>query len=153
VAHEERVREPMSAPPSDDYVREKAEEGWSLVAVEWARPAVGDCGGGGIKEEIPYGLRVAGDCRHLEEDPVEKQVMVAMLSGIVEDKPLSQIAAELNDDGFRARSGREWTQTAIFYMLPRLIQAAPQIFSSEEWRARRAEVNASFARLMGSAGA
>jgi hypothetical protein len=153
VAHEERVREPMSAPPSDDYVREKAEEGWSLVAVEWARPAAGDCGGGGIKEEIPYGLRVAGDCRHLEEDRVEKQVMIAMLSGIVEDKPLSQVAAELNDDGFRTRSGREWTQTGIFYMLPRLIEAAQQIFSSEEWRSRRAEVNARFARLMSSTGA
>lgn len=150
MASEERVREEMSTPPSEDYVREKAEDGWRLVAVEWARPSTVDCGDAGrIKEEIPYGLRVATDCCHLEENPVEKATMLAMLAMIVEDKPLSQVAEGLNAKGFRTRAGREWTQTAIFYMMPRLIQAAPQIFSSEEWRERRAQVTARLAQLIG----
>lgn len=150
MASEERVREEMSTPPSEDYVREKAEDGWRLVAVEWARPSTVDCGDAGrIKEEIPYGLQVATDCCHLEENPMEKAAMLAMLAMIVEDKPLSQVAEGLNAKGFRTRAGREWTQTAIFYMMPRLIQAAPQIFSSEEWRERRAQVTARLAQLVG----
>jgi len=150
MANEERVREAMSSPPSEDYVREKAQDGWRMVAVEWARPSTVDCGDAGeIREEIPYGLQVAPDCRHLEENPVEKAAMLAMLAMIVEDKPLSQIAEGLTAHGFRTRDGREWTQTAIFYMMPRLIQAAPQIFSSEEWRQRRAQITARLAQLAG----
>lgn len=150
MASEERVREVMSTPPSEDYVREKAQDGWRLVAVEWARPSTMDCGDAGeIREEIPYGLQVSGDCRHLEENPVEKAAMLAMLAMIVEDKPLSQVAEGLTARGFHTRDGREWTQTAIFYMMPRLIQAAPQIFSSEEWRQRRAEVTARLAQMIG----
>ena len=150
MANEERVREPMSAPPAGDYIREKAAEGWRLVAVEWARPTTVDCGDAGeIKEEIPYGLQVSSDCRHLEENPTEKAAMMMMLAMVVEDKPLSQVAEGLTAEGFRTRDGREWTQTAIFYMMPRLIETAPQIFSTEEWRARRAEVTSRLAQLIG----
>lgn len=150
MTNEERVREQMSTPPSEDYVRQKAADGWRLTAVEWSRPTTADCSDAGeIKEEIPFGLRVAGDCRHLEENPAEKQALMAMLAMIVEDKPLSQVADGLNGDGHRMRDGRPWTQTAIFYMLPRLIQTAPQIFSSKEWRARRADVTARLAQLVG----
>lgn len=72
-----------------------------------------------------------------------------MLAMIVEDRPLSQVAAGLNAKGFRTREGRDWTQTAIFYMMPRLIQTAPQIFSSGEWRHRRTQVTARLAQLIG----
>jgi hypothetical protein len=150
MANEERVREELTAPPTEEYIREKAESGWHLAAVEWARPSTVDCGDAGeIREEIPYGLQVAGDCRHLEENPSEKAAMMAMLAMIVEDRPLSQVAEGLNTEGFSTRDGRPWTQTAIFYMMPRLIQTAPQIFSSEEWRDRRAEVTARLAHLIG----
>lgn len=150
MANEERVREEIAAPPTEDYVREKAAAGWHLVAVEWARPATSDCGDAGeIKEEIPYGLQVADDCRHLEENPTEKAAMVAMLTMIVEDRPLSQVANGLNLKGFHTRDGRDWTQTAVFYMMPRLIQTAPQIFSSGEWRSRRVQVTARLAQLGG----
>ena len=48
----ERVREAMSSPPTSDYVRERADEGWRLVAVEWARPVdVGSDDAGLLKEE------------------------------------------------------------------------------------------------------
>ena len=155
MACEDIVREAMSTPPSAEHVRDKAENGWRLVAVEWARPKdAGDADAGGsdagkIREEIPYGLRVADDCRHLEEDPIEKQAMLAILAMIVDDKPLSQVADSLNREGFRTRDGREWTQTAIFYMMPRIIQIAPQLFSSAEWQQRRAEMTAQLARFVG----
>ncbi len=150
MACEDIVREAMASPPSADYVREKAEAGWRLVAVEWARPNDADgADAGQIREEIPYGLQVAGDCRHLEENSIEKQAMLAMLAMIVDDRPLSQVADSLNREGFRTRDGRAWTQTAIFYMMPRIIQVAPQLFSSEEWRQRRAEVTARLARVAG----
>ena len=38
----ERVREPVAAPPTMEYVRQKAEQGWSLVAVEWERDTEGE---------------------------------------------------------------------------------------------------------------
>ena len=73
--------------------------------MEWARPSTKDCSDAGeIKEEIPYGLQVAKDCRNLEENPVEKAAMMAMLAMIVEDRPLSQVAEGLNQRGFRMRS-------------------------------------------------
>lgn len=148
MGNEERVREAMSTPPTEEYMRQKAKEGWQLVAVEWARPQRdGNADAGQLKEEIPYGLRVADDCRHLEENPIEKEAMAAMLSMIVEDKPLSQVAESLNREGYRTRDGHEWAQTTIFYMMPRIIQVAPQIFSSEEWRARRAQLTARLEKL------
>ena len=43
--------------------------------------------------------------------------------------------AALNRQGSRTRRGTAWTQTAIFNMLPRLIEAAPYIWRSESKRA------------------
>jgi len=146
----ERVREAMSSPPTPDYVRERADEGWRLVAIEWARPVdAGSTDAGLLKEEIPYGLRVSGDCKHLEESPEEKESMVLMLEMIVEDKPFSQVATGLNNQGLTTRSGAPWTQVAVFNMLPRLIEVAPQIFSSKEWSQRREEVTSRLKVLLG----
>jgi hypothetical protein len=81
-------------------------------------------------EEVPYGLRVADDCVHLEEDPGERRAMELMLKLLSSDKAMSQIAQDLNEHGLRTRSGSLWTQTAVFNMLPRLIEAAPHIWHS-----------------------
>lgn len=146
----ERVREPMTTPPSPDYVRQKAESGWRLAAVEWERTLEGAGSDAGVLEqEIPYGLRVASDCSRLEESPEEKEAMTLMLELIVEDRSLSQVAEGLDRQGLRTRDGRRWTQTAVFYMLPRLIEVAPVIFASDEWRRRRGEVTARLQSLMG----
>ena len=56
-----------------------------------------------------------------------KAAMELMLQLIVEDKSLSQVATELNQNGFRNRSGEAWTQTMMFNLLPRLIEVAPDI--------------------------
>jgi hypothetical protein len=54
-----------------------------------------------------------------------------MLKLLSSDKPMSQIARELNDQNLRTRSGSPWSQTAVFNMLPRLIEAAPHLWKRE----------------------
>jgi hypothetical protein len=132
----ERVRDFVSAAPSADYFREKIGQGWRLVAVEWERgadqpPAV---------EDVPFGLRVASDCRQLEENPDEMQILVMMMETIVQDGPLSQAAAAINARGYRTRDGENWTPQALFYLLPRLIEVGPRLCSSEQWIERRKQI-------------
>jgi len=130
----ERVRDFVSAPPSAGYFAEKLGEGWRLVAVEWER---GEERPGPPIEDIPFGLRVASDCRRLEENPDEVQVLLMMLETLVQDEPLSTAAKRINDRRYRQRSGEPWTRTALFYLLPRLIEVGPRLCSSEEWVERR----------------
>ena len=129
----ERVREVLSSPPTAEYWQEKAAEGWRPVAVEWEREAEGSSRGGALREEVPYGLQVADDCLYLVENPTEVEAMRLMLEQIVADKPLSTAAQELDRRGFRQRGGAKWTQVAVFNLLPRLIEVAPRIYSSDEW--------------------
>ena len=137
MAKVERVREVLTSPPTAEYWREKAAEGWRPVAVEWERRAEGAEPAGMLKEEVPYGLTVADDCRYLIENPAEVEAMRLMLEQIVLDRPLSEVAEALNQRGFRQRSGSPWTQVTVFNVLPRLIEVAPRIYSSDEWSERR----------------
>ncbi len=133
MAKVERVREVLSSPPTAEYWQEKAAEGWRPVAVEWEREVEGSGPDGALKEEVPYGLQVADDCLYLVENPAEAEAMRLMLEQIVADKPLSTAAEELERRGFKQRGGAKWTQVAVFNMLPRLIEIAPRIYSSDEW--------------------
>lgn len=137
----ERLREVVAGLPSPEYVSEKAEEGWRLVAVEWEREARGREKETGrvnrVREEIPFGLKVSKDCLHLEEDPAETAILLLVLEMIVEDKTMSEVAEELNRRGLKMRRGSEWTQPSVFALLPRVIEVAPRIFSSEEWGTRK----------------
>lgn len=137
MARKIRVREALSRQPGPDYWNHKVEEGWRLVAVEWEREAA-ESEAGSSGEEVPYGLQVAEDCEGLEEHPEEMRTLTHMLDLIADDSSLSEVAAELNRRGFRSRGGAPWTQMSVFYMLPRLIEAAPRIRSGEEWGSRRA---------------
>lgn len=142
MAKVERIREMLSEPLSEEYLRQKAEAGWKPVAVEWQREVErGEeqraKSPGTLVEDVPYGLRIAEDCQHLAENPAEKEALALMMEQIVLDNSLSEIAGELNRRGFRTREGQPWTQTAVFNMLPRLIDAGPEILSGEEWAARR----------------
>jgi len=101
--------------------------GWKLVAVEWEHEIGGWKKALLLREEVPYGLRVATDCLHLEENPLERQALELMLDLIVTDQSLTQVAEELNRQGFRTRPGLKWNQVEVFNMLPRLVEAAPQI--------------------------
>lgn len=133
----EREREILTTPPSPDYLARRAAEGWRMRAIEWERDEGAEGGSGSLREQVPYGMRVAGDCQHLEEDPAEVENLMTIMEGIVEDRPLSQIAGGLNARGSRTRDGRLWTQVIVFNLLPRLIEFSPRFLSRPEWLQRR----------------
>jgi len=137
-----RIREVVWEPPSPHYLLERARKGWTLVALEWEREADPDEGPSpGLSAEVPYGLKVAADGLALEENPDERQVLIAMLNLIVKDDvSFSQVARELNEKGFCTRAGSKWTQTAVFEMLPRMVEVAPTLFSSREWEALKPRI-------------
>ena len=137
MAKTERIREEMSDPPAQDYWKQKSDAGWRLAAVEWIRELQSSGTATDPAEEIPYGLRIANDCAHLEVDPAEREALMLMLELIVQDRSLTQVAAELNMRGFRTRRGAEWGPAAVFNLLPRMIEAGPRMFSQSEWATRR----------------
>jgi hypothetical protein len=132
-----RIREVVWEPPSPHYLMEKARKGWSLVALEWEREMdAEEARTIGLISDVPYGLRVAANSLTLEEDPDERGVIGEILALIVrDDMRFSMVADALNEKGSRTRDGKPWTQTAIFDMLPRLIEVAPEILSSDQWEA------------------
>ena len=138
MAKVERIRETVTGSVDLDYVRQKTEAGWKLVAMEWRREIAGDEAEQPIiVEDIPFGLRISVDCSRLEEDPQERAVLVPMMDLIVQDYSITLTASELNKRGLRTRTGGFWTPVSVFKILPRLIEVGPHIFSSDDWEARR----------------
>ena len=138
----ERVRELATDPLTLnlEHLRLRAEAGWKLTAIEWTREVEGEIpvvDENPFAEDVPYGLRVSADCQRLEVDPDENRVLMHMMELMVEDRPLSRVAAELNERGLRTRRGGLWTPGSVFDMLPRLIEVGPRLFSTSEWETRR----------------
>jgi hypothetical protein len=134
----ERVRESVAGGVNADDLQLRMAEGWKLVALEWERETTAEPAA--VTQppaDVPFGLKVAGDCAHLEEDPSEREVLVAMMELTIQDGPYSSIAHELNRRGFRTREGARWTPISVFQMLPRLIEVGPKIFNTDEWQKRR----------------
>jgi hypothetical protein len=139
MARKERVRETMTALPTLEHLTERVQAGWKLTAIEWEREAVSAPApaNGQVVQEIPYGLRIADDCSGLAEDGTERQIVITALDMIVDDRPLSQVADELNKRGFSQRGGQPWTPTALFVLLPRMIEIGPRLFTSTDWNTRK----------------
>jgi hypothetical protein len=137
MARVEHMRELLSGPLDPEQIRQRTAAGWQLVALEWKRQISGEGPEPETREDVPYGLRVSPDCLGLEEEPVEKQALVLMMDLLIQDNPFSKVASELNDRGFRTRRGTVWSAVSVFKMLPRLIEVAPQVFSSKQWEERR----------------
>jgi hypothetical protein len=136
----ERLHENLTALPTLEYLSSRLQEGWRLTGIEWERDAATGQDEPPQKdwtEEIPYGLRVSDDCTRLVESPPEKEIVILALDMIVDDCPLSRVAEELNLRGYRTRDGSAWTPTALFTLLPRMIQMGPRLFTSNEWATRR----------------
>jgi hypothetical protein len=137
----QHMREILSGSLTGAYLESKANEGWNPVAVIWERevpddaPALAD-----IAQPVPYGLKIAEDCVALEQDMQEREALLAMLEMIIQDKPLREIAEELNVRGFRTRAKSKWTPGTVFDMLPRLIEVGPRVFSTAEWVVRRGKL-------------
>jgi hypothetical protein len=129
----ERVRESVAGLPKPEYFSSKAQAGWTLVGLEWERESPQEAASPGRLHEVPYGFRIAPDCRHLEENEEESRALTVMLEVIVRDRPLSQVADELNRRGFRNRQNTPWSPVDIFNLLPRLVERGPAIFASAEW--------------------
>jgi hypothetical protein len=145
MAQFERVRETVEGKFDATYAEAREREGWRLVAVEWERgdaataPAPSPIPARSFLEEElpPYGARVAGDCRRLEDNADEMQFLLALMELIIQDISISKVAEELNRKGFRTRGGTEWGPVSVFNLLPRLIELTPKIFASQEWVERR----------------
>ena len=134
MAKRERIREVLPHLPDQGYFHERADAGWRLVAVERERPTPEDLAkAAGAVEDVPFGLRIASDCLHLEEDPAEMQALKILVEMIVQDVSLSRMAEELNKQGLSLRDGRPWDPIAVFKIFPRVIEVAPRILSGDEW--------------------
>jgi len=152
MAQFERVREAVTGKIDAAQVAAREQQGWRLVALEWERgdAAEGRAAGAAAnavgtvarrefeaREPVPYGARVADDCRRLEDDADEMQFLLALMELIIQDISISKVAEELNRKGFRTRGGTEWGPVSVFNLLPRLIELTPKIFASQEWVERR----------------
>jgi hypothetical protein len=138
----ERIRQSAAGQLTWDELQRFQNEGWRLTALEWERdlpeserPATEMH----HHEDPPFGLRVAMDSPTLVEDRSENEALVAMMELIIQDGPYSSIADELNRRGYRTREGVKWNSVSVFEMLPRLIDAGPQILASDNWRRRKQE--------------
>jgi hypothetical protein len=127
-----------------DYFIGKAAAGWTLAAVEWVREVeVGDEAQvqpleiSSSGEDVPYGLRLAEQGAHLESHPIETTVLLLILEKVVREKAITQIAHELNTEGFRTRRNAPWTPSAVFELLPRLIEVSPVLLKSRDWQQLR----------------
>lgn len=132
----ERLREAASE-VSLELLAERARDGWKLSGLEWTREveAAGEDAEPGerVRHETPYGLRVAVDCRGLEQDPDEQKVILAIFGMIVQDVGCGEIARSLNERGFRTRQRELWTALDVFQLMPRLIEAGQSTFATERW--------------------
>ena len=139
MAHFERIRDVISGPFSPDVIQQRTAAGWQMVSIEWRRelPDRETPTEGAFSESIPYGLRISDDCLRLEVDPRENQVLMLMMDLLGQDFSYSSIVSDLNEKGFRTRSGQPWTRVAVFNMMPRLIEVGPRLFASEEWKAQQ----------------
>ena len=142
----DRMREKVTILPTAQYLSKMHDAGWSLVALEWEREvevsgeAPEPKGEPGF-EEIPFGLRVATDCRHLEDDPLETQTLRFLTEMIVQDVSFKSMADALNIREYRTRDGRPWTAASVFKLTPRLVEVAPKILSGTEWESRRKQIS------------
>lgn len=142
----DRMREKVTILPTSVYLSKMHDAGWSLVALEWEREV--ETSGEPVErdvpeasEEIPFGLRIASDCRHLEDDPLEMQTLKFLAEMIVQDVSFMSMADALNVREYRTRDGHPWTAASVFRLTPRLIEVAPRLISGAEWESRKKQLS------------
>jgi len=131
----ERVRQAVSGPLGEAELKQQAEKGWKLVAVEWEREV--ETAEEQLPAEVPFGLKIAPETQRLEENPVEREILFQLMELVVQEGSYARIAEEINRRGFRTRQGTEWSPVSVFEMLPRLIEVGPHLFQSTEWQKRK----------------
>jgi hypothetical protein len=137
----ERMRQVVSGSVGESYLKQQAEQGWKLVAIEWEREVEGS--ESQLPGDVPFGLRVAAENQRLEEDSQEREILVQLMELlVVQEGSYARVADELNRRGFRTRQGSVWTPISVFEMLPRLIEVGPYLFRSSEWSKRKQQLAA-----------
>ena len=136
MAQFERIRDVISGPMSPEIIQQRSAAGWQMVSIEWRRelPDSETPSEGAYGEDIPYGLRISDDGLRLEVHPYENKALMLMMDLLGQDFSYSSIVSDLNEKGFRTRTGKPWSRVAVFNMMPRLIEVAPRLFASEEWK-------------------
>lgn len=137
----ERVRQQLTGPLQDADLKQNAEKGWKVVAIEWEREV--DAPEERLPGDVPFGLQLVSETKQLVDDPDEREILFELMELMVEEGSYARIADEINRRGFRTRDGSRWTPVSVFEMLPRLIEVGPHVFRSAEWdKRRRAPVKA-----------
>src|SRR5207237_2719504 len=120
------IREKVAIPPTSVYLSKMHDAGWRLVALEWEReiefsgapePPV-EAGA----EEIPFGLRIASDCRHLEDDPLETQTLKFLAEMVLQDVSFRGMADALNSREYRTRDGNPWSAASVVNLIYSLFE-------------------------------
>ncbi len=139
MARTERFKEAVAELPTAEEVRRRAEQGWKLVAVEWQRESEAAPDDVAVSwRAAPYGLETPDGGYELVESSQEEAALRLILGMVIDDRnTLCEVAAELNRRGFRTRGGEDWSQSAVFTMLPRLVDVAPKLYASPAWAAER----------------
>ncbi len=142
----QRIRDLVTGELTLDYFMQRSAAGWKVASIEWVREAPSQTAEtlhasatSATTAPIPYGMQIAQSGEYLEENPLEATVLMMILEQIVKEKRISEIAVQLNHQGHRTREGLLWSPTAVFNLLPRLIEAGPSILKSREWSERRVE--------------
>src|SRR5579884_1285288 len=139
----ETIRDVVTGELTLDYFMKRSAEGWKLASVEWTRESEKAQAVSALPHvltgwaDVPYGLQVAQDGVHLEENSLETTVLLLILEQIVKEKRIHEIARQLNMQGYSTRDGRSWSASDVFNMLPRLIEAGPNLLKSAVWQQRR----------------
>lgn len=142
----ETLHDHISGEITLNYLVRRAAQGWKIASVEWERALDSDDAQSKLDAPLrrneqqsapPYGLQVASAGAYLEENSAETSVLVTILEQIVKEKQITEIARVLNAEGYLTREGTSWNPTAVFNLLPRLVEAAPTLFKSQAWEQRR----------------
>ena len=96
----------VPGPPTEADIKQQTEKGWKLVAIEWEREV--ETAEEPLPVEVPFGLRIAPETQHLEEDPRERETLFQLMELIVQEGSYSRVADELNRRGYRTRQGGVW---------------------------------------------
>ena len=78
---------------------------------------------------------------HLEENDAEMEVLKVLAELVVQDLSFPEMAAALNQRGFRTRGGQLWSALGVFKLTPRLIDVAPRILAGPEWETRKKQIS------------
>ena len=141
MAYFERIRDVVAEPFSSDVIRQRTAAGWQMVSIEWRRelPDSEMPSEGAYSEEIPYGLHISEDCKRLEVDAHENQVLLLMMDLLAQDFSYSAIV-DSREFGPRWLTGGNYGPAASVLLALLLVVAIPLLIRLTDeyaWRYTR----------------